>query len=197
MESETIKEHHRKRPWMWISVLISLCGVVLLIVWLMKPMPSPVVTVDLLGFQQIDNFWYATVAFTNRGQTKVYLDTSGRNSGWRAEYVTKTGRAGSWGRHFTDVLRGIAPGDGEVVNVGVSGEVEKWQVTAPFMYFKRHYSAMEFRQWMLDRNRTGALAQIAYKVAGSAMSQLPVPPTASALYTSGWLTNLPPAKVAE
>ena len=108
--------------------------------------------------------------------------------------------ASSWGGHRLPSLyreaigrlRGIAPGQSEVVSVAVSRETEKWEVNAPLMHFSRRHGPLELRRWMLERDQTNALAQIAYKLGGAVVSRLPVPAKRTAFYTSGWLTNRPP-----
>ncbi len=163
--------------------------------WLTKPLPPPKVTLSMVGFKVAPTNGYAVMAMTNLGPTKACF----RGTEWRAEFETTDGTVTNypWFRRLPPFP--FESEEGRTFSVGVPGEIIRWRVIASYEWLERNNVRINAIEWLdghLDLD-DGPVQRVLENVLGPALGSRPDHFDLYDFVTTPWLTNQPPAKVAE
>jgi|GEM_PF-2450681 len=104
----------RRFRW-WIVLLIILGAVAVLTHWLSKPLPPPLVSLNLVGFKVISTNTFAVISLSNAGPTRVYFDPRG----WTARFQTSDGPITNHGGGFSYVSLGTKQHSNEIFYIEI------------------------------------------------------------------------------
>jgi hypothetical protein len=193
-----MKTKHRSEPkiprfrW-WIVLLIILGAVAVLTHKLGKPLPPPLVSLNLVGFKVISANTFAVMSLSNAGPTRVYFDPRD----WTAQFQTSEGPITNHGSGFSYASLGTKQHSNEVFYIEIPGDTVNWRAEAGFSYYKRRHLRLEFAAWAVDTGVWNSVFRKPFEAFDPEWVAKQEPSESYGLAATVWLTNLPPTTVAE